>query len=52
MTEAKDHLTNEHTLDHALRDQLEVIRNEEAPERLLVLARTLQDLLRQRETRN
>lgn len=39
----------ETALDIELREQLDVIRNEETPERLLVLARRLQDLLRQRE---
>lgn len=39
-------------LDAELRAQLDDIRAEDTPEKLLELARTLQDLLRQRETPN
>ncbi len=38
-------------LDSELRRQLDVIRSEETPKRLLVLARRLQDLLHQRHNR-
>ena len=51
MTESTK-LHPEDALDRELRQQLEVIRNEETPERLLLLARTLQDLLRQRNMPN
>lgn len=35
-------------LDNELKRQLEAIRSEEAPDRLLTLARELQDLLRKK----
>ena len=40
--------TYDRSLDPELRRQLDVIRSEDAPERLMDLARKLQDLLRER----
>jgi hypothetical protein len=48
MEERTKMLTDDRSLDSELRRQLDVIRSEETPERLLVLARELQDLLRER----
>lgn len=50
MQDNKKTSISDEQIDFKLRQQLKHIRDEDTPERLLDLARTLQELLRQRDT--